>query len=428
MQFKALAEKYNLNDSVIFITSFPARQNRSIQNLNAVASYSDHLISRFSKLLESKGMKVIILSEILDEEEVYEEGNVLVVRCWRRNKLPWILDIADAVGKFNKVNKIVVQFEFNMFGGIIATSLLPLLLCGLRLAGKSTILVMHQVVDDLNSLKGHLDGDSIKISVFNPLLKLFNLTISAIANKLIVHEEVLKARLPQFVRNKIAVISHGVGEYKKGEYEVGSEKKNLGFGEDDFIILCFGFITWYKGSDAIVKSFVEYIKTNPNTNLRLVMAGGESANLKNKPHYQEFYKSVMAAALSCSRITVTGFVSDSDVPSYFKCADLVVLPYRAQMSGSGPLAVAFSFGKPFLLSQKLSGAILNPDFKEELENSGLNAEDLIFDISNNSLFSMIDKLKEDRLYVSKLAKLSESLGNRRSWGAVSEKYLEVIDA
>ena len=46
---------------------------------------------------------------------------------------------------------------------------------------------------------------------------------------------------------------------------------------------------------------------------------------------------------------VPRFVSDAELPAYFRRADLVVLPYR-EIEQSGVLFTALAFGKPLLLS------------------------------------------------------------------------------
>jgi glycosyltransferase involved in cell wall biosynthesis len=46
---------------------------------------------------------------------------------------------------------------------------------------------------------------------------------------------------------------------------------------------------------------------------------------------------------------VPRFITDAEIPAYFRRADLVVLPYR-QVDQSGVLFTALAFGKPLLLS------------------------------------------------------------------------------
>jgi glycosyltransferase involved in cell wall biosynthesis len=46
---------------------------------------------------------------------------------------------------------------------------------------------------------------------------------------------------------------------------------------------------------------------------------------------------------------VSRFVADSELPAYFRRADLVVLPYR-EIEQSGVLFTALAFGKPLLVS------------------------------------------------------------------------------
>jgi glycosyltransferase involved in cell wall biosynthesis len=59
--------------------------------------------------------------------------------------------------------------------------------------------------------------------------------------------------------------------------------------------------------------------------------------------------SALRAAAPAGVRFVPRFVTDAELPAYFRRADLVVLPYR-EIDQSGVLFTALAFGKPLLLS------------------------------------------------------------------------------
>src|SRR5690606_38212874 len=128
----------------------------------------------------------------------------------------------------------------------------------------------------------------------------------------------------------------------------------LQWGEKDTVLLCFGFLAHYKGSDWVVKEIAHFLERSRDSHLRLVLAGGESPNHAGKPHYQQFVSDLTKLAMQHrNRIEITGFIAESRVSTHFCGADLALFPYRAFMSASGPLALALAFGTPFLLSAPL---------------------------------------------------------------------------
>ncbi len=105
---------------------------------------------------------------------------------------------------------------------------------------------------------------------------------------------------------------------------------------DGPVILCFGLIRPYKGIDVLIDAFREiddaelWIVGRP-----LGMAIGD---LRER------------AAGSKSTIRfVERFVADSELPAYFRRADVVALPYR-DAEQSGVLYTALAFGKPVVMS------------------------------------------------------------------------------
>ncbi len=101
------------------------------------------------------------------------------------------------------------------------------------------------------------------------------------------------------------------------------------------VVLCFGLIRPYKGVDVLLEAF----------------AGIEGAELwiVGMPRMDLAPLERLAARCRATVRLVSRFITDPEIPAYFRRADLVVLPYR-RIEQSGVLYTALAFGKPIIAS------------------------------------------------------------------------------
>ena len=101
------------------------------------------------------------------------------------------------------------------------------------------------------------------------------------------------------------------------------------------VILFFGLLRSYKGLDLLLEAFQR-------------MEGAELwiAGMPRMPI--EPLRAAAAKAAGNVRF-IPRFISDPEIPAYFRRADVVVLPYR-EIEQSGVLYTALAFGKPIVLS------------------------------------------------------------------------------
>ena len=124
-----LVEGFNEPRSVVVIASFPGKKNRSIKEIDAIASYTDHFTRSFQKTLASTNQKLIVLAQKIDgEEEWYIENGMLICRVWDKGSPLCFFQIFTTLLFFRNVKTLLVQFEFHQFGGNINTGLFPLFL------------------------------------------------------------------------------------------------------------------------------------------------------------------------------------------------------------------------------------------------------------------------------------------------------------
>jgi len=407
---KALIDKYNDKSTLIVFSSY-ADQNNSAKDQNALAGYTRQMIESIPKT-----RKVIVLSEktsTTNGRQYEVNDHVLILPCWEKQNLFSMFTVLWSLKKFSSVKTTLFQFEFNMFGSILGPIIIFFLIFTMKLMGKGIYFQIHQVVLDISELKNQINIKSgLKIKFFNICLHVFYNTIFFLSQKVIVTEEILATRLRTICNTKkIVVISHHVPQLRK-LISRDNTKKNT-------TLLFFGYLSWYKGVDWLVKKFKKLKTTNPK--LRLIVAGDKSPTLKNQQYYAKYYKNLISKINTIPEITLTGFILDEDIPKWFRKADMLVLPYQTFMSSSGPLSWALAFHKPVILSNKLKDYLRSPDFASAFTEAGLQEKDLFFDLSTESLEKIIKNLKKDKLRL-----FAKILAKKRSQKSITKHLLDHI--
>ncbi|NTU46436.1 glycosyltransferase [Candidatus Roizmanbacteria bacterium] len=409
---------FNSNNTLLVVSSYPDPK-KGIRDLNAVAW---HAQKTFLEL--SKHQKVIIFAEQLPHvaKKTKINKNLLILRTWKRGNPFSLLTLFFHLVSFREAEHVLFQFEFNIFGGILPVLVTPFLLALLRIAGKTTHFELHQVLFDVKEISAHINITNPHLQrIFNLGIRSFYRAVGFLSDTVIVLEEELKSRLSQFISaEKIAVLPLSV-EHKHSTNSIAA-KKRLGYTENDFVVLSFGFINWYKGSDWLVKTF-QGVHDN---SCKLLVAGGENPTLKDKLYYQTFIKKVHKEQKNNPNITFTGFIPDEKVSLYFAAADLVILPYRVFMSASGPFSLALSYKKPVILSENLLRYAQSEDIKYTFSELGLRTSDIFFKYSKKSCIDLMLKAKKDKKFYAKLQQFSIQLGKKRSIQSVVNKLSLIV--
>ncbi len=405
---KQLIEKYNRQDSLIVISSYPEKNTHYSQKVCAIGGFTKNITDNLV------GHKIIFTTKLgYKKDQIYEEKNSLIYRIFKRNDLSSFIKLFLTIRKFTNVKRVLIQFEFSSFGDIFTTIFFPILLIGLRLLDKKIYFVFHQVIFDLNGLTEYLgwEKNDRRLPFFNFFLKLFYQTNVAFSEKIVVLEEEFRQRLLNLSHqsNKISVISHGVDTNLK---IIGQKlaRKRLKI-ENKPTVLFFGYLTWYKGADLMI----EIAKANRNINF--IIAGGSSFTQKSKLHYKKYLKKFDNLP---NNLKVTGFVKEKQIPFYFCASNMIILPYRSMISSSGPLSLAFSFEKPVVLSHKLRPYMKSKDFKNNFQKTRLQEKNLFRNFEDNKKINFNKKLILKLIQFSKLMKAS------RDYKKISKQYLNTL--
>lgn len=412
---------------LLVISSYPLRGETHGRKIVGGAMAAKNTLTALKK--EYPQLDITVLAEELDKNVLYTEDGIKVKRIWQRKSFmtfPKLLN--QIITREKSTNNILIEMELSNFGNILHLLPFPLFLVALKLLRKNVTIVFQQVIDDMDDLSGHMNiqKKSLKSKLFTIGIRNFYKISLALSTKSIVFEEVLKKRLRTLSpQADVVVIPFGV-ESITNPPSKQSARKNLGLSQNEFIVLSFGFIAWYKGTDWLTKSFIKYINITQSKNAHLILAGGPNPNHLDKLFYKKYLKDIEADANS-NPITITGFIPEEKIGDYFAAADVVVLPYRTLMSSSGPLSLALSYKKPLLLSESLKELLLTNDSEKTRATHNIARNELFFS-DDNSFIQLLEKIQKNPSLQKKLTAYSASLAEKRQWQFLAQKYYEELSA
>lgn len=407
---KHLIKRFNKKETLLILSSFPERK-KEVSRDNAIGRYTKLLLDNYPK-----NRKIVVICEKRKNEKPYLlNKNILVVPNYKTNSFSFFADVIRVLVNFRSARDFLVQFEFSVFGGKIMIPQVLFVLGFSKLIGKNLVVMLHQVVKNLSELSGHLGirKNGLKTSMLNLLLKMFYVFIGQFSNKILVHDKALADHLSEQVNGeKISVIPHGIGKRKTfSKKERNIARKKIGLKRDDFVLLVYGYRSWYKGTDWIIKTITKFNKENPSNEVKLIIAGGDSPTLKTTSAYKTFKNELTGLIKKINgNFVVTGFVPEAEVGGLFAATDLVLFPYRTKMSASGAFSLTLRYGKPFLTS-------INFMKQKEFELSNVS-----FSLHYGSFEKTLLGYFKDNNAKSKIKEISSKIANACSWKKTSMLY------
>ena len=411
---------------LLVISSFPRKGEIHGHETNGIASYTKSTLLALAR--NFKNLSITVLAEELEDENNSIEKRITVKRVWKRNSFAIFFNLLKEIVSNHKGTKtVMIEFELAMLGDTLHLILLPIFLLILKLLNKKVVLVSHQVISDINEISGQINikNEGTIALGLNALIKVFYSLCLPLCSKIIVFDEIFKEQLEPFTNKKrIVVIPHGVDKITKkiNKYAV---LKKLRLTKKQFVVLVFGFIAWYKGTDIIVHAFREFIRGQKrNWHYKLIIAGGANPNHLDKEYYNRYVKSIRTVSHNHG-IRVTGFVPEKQIGLYYQASDVVVFPYRTFMSASGPLSIAFSYQKPVLLSSNLKDLFKTRDMKETISECGLEISDFLFD-DTADLRKKLMRIETNKTLKRKLILFAKKISKKRSWDIIATMYYEQL--
>lgn len=351
-------------------------------------------------------MEFEVFAEHFGKTEEYTEEGIDVIRCWRRGKTLDILSMFWRV-LWHKNKVVFFPFELMIFGSQFHALIAILAAIGLRISGKRVVLVVHQIVSDFAELHPHNPFNALLNFAKNVLYLLMEWASSIT----VVFEAELNRQLP--FHTNVVVIPHAVERFDP--MNKAKARHELGWHLSKRYVLYFGYLSPYKGVDRLIEAW------EPNSRYELVMCGGPNAQHAKNATYMKQIAAIKQQAKE-KGVQMPGYVHQEDIKAYYSACDAVILPYRVFLSSSGPLSIAFSFGKPVILSKQLAPYFRSPDWRGAAHVTGLQKEDMLIDFDYPflpQLESIFDQIETGK-------KFSETMREQRSWDALAHDYIRVF--
>ncbi len=196
----------------------------------------------------------------------------------------------------------------------------------------------------------------------------------------------------------IAVIPHGAYSFfkKYDENETESEKD---------CVLFFGYIVENKGIEYLIKAVP--IVSMELSDVKVIIAGEGDFS-----RYSKYIKDESKFEI------YNEFIPNTKVSELFQRAKLVVLPYTHHQGHSGVLTVAYSFGKPVIVTNVGDLPNLVKDGREGLVVPPKNPENLAD--------AIIKLLKDDKLR-KEMGRNALKKAEELSWDNIAKRHIEIYD-
>lgn len=361
---------------------------------SGVAAYT----ARLAAALADAGAEVHVVAPRHDGEPAHRrDGAVTVTRAFRPG--PAALPVALRAARRTGAPVVHLQHELFLYGGPSSVPGLVPALAGLRLADVRPVVTMHQVVDP-----AEIDAEFTRlhrVRVPAPLARLglaaTQRSVSGLSATTVVHEHAFTPLV-----SSARMVPHGIDRLAPQDRR--QARARLGLSQDRLVVLCFGFLSPYKGLEAALEA-----AGLAGPAVELVLAGDEHPRLAGRDPYaadlQRRYGHVAR---------FTGYVPDDQVASWFSAADVVLLPYPRPFASSGPLALALGFGRPVLCSPAFARCI----------GAG---EELATPIDPAALAARLLELHAEPILLRRLAAASERMAEARTWDRVARAHLELYE-
>lgn len=377
MQLRSkLIEQFNSPDTILVISKYPYKDIS--QSYHGVAHYTQRTLRAVVQQTKKKFV-VLVQCEYGREVSFDAKNNILIVPCFD-DSLNMFTQLLKTIQQFNHCTLVHIHSEFYTSGNILQMGLVIPFLLILKMFGKDVRYIAHNVVTDLSFLARHLgkSQNDLLLTGAEKLIPIYYFLLSLGVSQLVVLDESVKQKLLSFFpKNKILLSPHWVQPHRFSLKNQGKIKRKLKIKTGEKVLLCFGFMTRYKGVDWLIKA-VHHLNAVQEKRIHLILAGGKAPSQTGKKHYELFYAELSKHAAQNPYIHLTGFLPDSEIGEYFNLADLVVLPYRGILGASGSWAEAMKYHKPFILSKDLLPYLHSNDVTQIINKLKIKEKDVIF--------------------------------------------------
>jgi glycosyltransferase involved in cell wall biosynthesis len=312
-----------------------------------------------------------------------------------------------------------LQFEFTMFGHVINSFFIVLLLYLLRYLFKIKIVTTLHMVFPRSDYYEYLrqlikvDKRYIEKLLIEVMYYYFYITIYfliKVSNKIIVHGNIFKIYLSDYINHselaeKVEVIPHGV---EQREPCVGTI--NNRFNREMIVLLFYGVISPRKGYDEILR----HIDANILSSVLIIIAG-------KVPHYYRWYLNYLLDIINSKKIKnvilIPYHIPYKFLPKLYSYATFTVLPYKRIIAASGVLSESLEFCVPAIVSSETY-------FYEVLGKKYLFfSNDFNIEVIKHFYYL----LRKNRAIINDTIKYIEMIRHKYSWNNVAKMYLNILN-
>ncbi|HEY1681864.1 MAG TPA: glycosyltransferase [Candidatus Tumulicola sp.] len=337
--------------NVGIVTTFP--EDHSVGK-SGVAAYVQTILD---PLLGDRGDTFVILADTIDDgrlgaEEQYAP-NVTVRRCWRFGHTSPLQILAEAMR--HRFDVLHVEWEPYLFGGVVASLLLPFVLAAVRARGTRIVTTVHSVVP-LSMVTREMLRENGFVLPYSRIGRLGFKTIYGLLNwasdRLIVLDVELATVLEReyLVRPSKLFVCPLPLMHETARPDMREARRRLGIG-DDKVALFFGYASYYKGLDVLLDALDIARRTIPDITLHII--AGQHPRLRGEARYEAFYRRLRERASASGAVWHDRYVPEPQLAEFMSAADVIVLPYTVAYGASSPLHAAFAARKPVLVSTYL---------------------------------------------------------------------------
>jgi glycosyltransferase involved in cell wall biosynthesis len=204
--------------------------------------------------------------------------------------------------------------------------------------------------------------------------------------------------------DKVYLLPIGIN-YSEIKLNKEDARKRLGLSHYDYILLFFGYLSYYKGLENLIEAYKMLSKTLRKRSILLVAGGLHPRLVKNKSYIHWVKKLIAnAKAIDDGKIVFTGFVRDDDIPLYYYASDLIILPYKTYIASSGPLHLALEYGIPLIVSKYI------------IEDFILEIKDIaVVDSEPQAIVSRIEYLLKNEDELMRIKSFLIQARDKRNW-------------
>lgn len=284
--------------------------------------------------LVSKGIQVTVLTRrsYCNPVQPYFQGvRMVALPDWRNKYLEVLLHTFIGVFKARLLKADVLHLH------CIAAGLFSPLA---RLLGMKVI-VTHHALDYKHQKWGKLAYKFLRFSEW---------VTAKFANQIIVVSKIIQAVLMNEYGRASVVVPNGVPTPSSVQQSDILEK--LGLKPQRYLMIV-GRIVEGKGIEDLIPAFINYCKSNPETDWKLAIVGGVD-------HPSEFQRNILQQAAKSDRIVLSGFQTGGALKDLFRsCGIFVMASYEEGLPVS--LLEAMSFGTPYIITDL--EALQNIDYR-----------------------------------------------------------------